>query len=45
MLPYLRFAHTLADACARLGADVACYAFIVMDLRHLLLGGLPAHQL
>lgn len=40
-----RFAYTLADACARLGADVARYAFIVMDLHHLLLAGLPAHQL
>jgi hypothetical protein len=45
MLPYRRFARTLADACARLGADVARYAFIVMDLHHLLLAGLPAHQL
>ena len=42
-LPYRRFADILADACARLGADVARYAFIVMDLHHLLLAGLPAH--
>jgi hypothetical protein len=45
MLPYRRFARTLADVGARLGADVARYAFIVMDLYHLLLVGLPAHQL
>ena len=30
---------------ARLGADVARYAFTAMDLHHLLLAGLPAHQL
>ena len=34
-LPYRRFADILADACARLGADVVRYTFIVMDL-HLL---------
>lgn len=45
MLSYRRFAHTLADACARLGTDVARYAFNVMDFHHLLLAGLPAHQL
>jgi len=43
-LPYRRFAGTLADACARLGADVVRYTFIVMDLHHLLLAGLPAHS-
>ena len=43
-LPCRRFADTLADACARLGADVARYTFIVMDLHHLLLAGLPAHS-
>jgi hypothetical protein len=43
-IPCRRFAGTLADACARLGADVVCYAFIVMDLHHLLLAGLPAHS-
>ena len=35
----------LADARARLGADVVRYSFIAMDLHHLLLAGLPAHQL
>ena len=30
--------------CARLGADVVRYSFIVMDLHHLLLAGLPAHS-
>jgi hypothetical protein len=29
---------------ARLGADVDRYSFIVVDLHHLLLAGLPAHQ-
>ncbi|SIT38809.1 hypothetical protein BN2475_170070 [Paraburkholderia ribeironis] len=42
-LPYRRFADILADASARLGADVVRYAFIVMDFHHLLLAGLPAH--
>ena len=41
--PCRRFADILADACARLGADVVCYSFIVVDLHHLLLAGLPAH--
>ena len=41
--PCRRFADTLADADARLGADVVCYSFIVVDLHHLLLAGLPAH--
>ena len=41
--PYRRFADILADACARLGADVVRYSFIVVDLYHLLLAGLPAH--
>jgi len=43
MLPYQRFAGTLASACAWLGVDVGCYSFIVTDLHHLLLAGLPAH--
>jgi len=43
MLPYRRLADILADACARLGADVVCYSFIVTDFHHLLLAGLPAH--
>jgi hypothetical protein len=37
------FADILADACARLGADVDRYSFIVVDLHHLLTAGLPAH--
>jgi hypothetical protein len=41
--PYRRFADILADACARLGADAVRYSFIVVDLHHLLLAGLPAH--
>src|SRR6202045_2590781 len=41
--PYRRFADILANACARLGADVVSYSFIVVDLDHLLLAGLPAH--
>ena len=43
-LPYRRFADALADVCARLGADVVRYSFIVVDLHHLLLAGLPAHR-
>ena len=43
-LPCQRFADTLAGICARLGADVVRYSFIVMDLHHLLLAGLPAHS-
>ena len=42
-LPYRRFADPLAEACARIGADVGSYSFIVMDFHHLLLAGLPAH--
>jgi hypothetical protein len=42
-LPCRRFADTLTDACARLGADVGRYSFIVVDSHHLLLAGLPAH--
>src|SRR5215475_2857118 len=42
--PYRRFADILADACARLGADVVRYSFIVVDLHHLHLAGLPAHS-
>ena len=42
-LPCRRFAGTLAGAAARLGADVDRYSFIVVDLHHLLLAGLPAH--
>jgi hypothetical protein len=42
-LPCRRFARVLTDANARLGADVDRYSFIVVDLHHLLLAGLPAH--
>src|SRR5436190_17995698 len=42
-LPYRRFVAVLADANARLGVDVDRYTFIVVDLHHLLLAGLPAH--
>ncbi len=41
--PYRRFADILTDAGARLRADVVRYTFIVVDLHHLLLAGLPAH--
>jgi hypothetical protein len=44
-LPYRRFADTLTDTCARLGADADRYSFIAVDLHHLLLDGLPAHLL
>ena len=39
----LVFVSVLTDANARLGADVDRYSFIVVDLHHLLLAGLPAH--
>ena len=42
-LPCRRFADALADADARLGADVGRYSFIVVDFHRLLLAGLPAH--
>lgn len=42
VLPCRRFADILTNACARLGADVVRYTFIVMDFHHLLLAGLPA---
>jgi hypothetical protein len=41
--PCRRFAGILTNACARLGADAVRYSFIVVDLHHLLLAGLPAH--
>ena len=44
-IPCRRFADALADTCARLGGDVVCYTFIVVDLHHLLLAGLPPHSL
>lgn len=43
-LPCRRFAVTLAGANARLGAEVARYAFLVVDLHPLLPAGLPAHS-
>ena len=44
-IPYRRFAaHPHGSTDARLGADVVCYSFIVVDLHHLLLAGLPAHS-
>ena len=45
MLPCRRFADALADACARLGADVGRYSFIAVDFHHILLAGPPAHSL
>jgi len=42
--PYRRFASALTGSDARLGADVVRYSFIVVDLHHLLLAGLPAHK-
>jgi hypothetical protein len=45
MLPCRRFADVLADARARLGADVGHYSFIAVDFHHILLAGLPAHSL
>jgi len=41
--PCRRFVPALTDNDARLGADVDRYSFIVVDLHHLLLAGLPAH--
>ena len=43
--PCRRFADILTDARARLGGDVARYAFIVVDSHHLHLAGLPAHPI
>ncbi len=42
-LPYRRLADAIADADARLGADVVRYSFIVSGSHRLLLAGLPAH--
>jgi hypothetical protein len=39
-----RFVPALAASDARLGADVDRYSFIAVDLHHLLLAGLPAHN-
>ena len=38
-LPYRRFDGTLADAAARLGADVVCYSLIAADFHPLLFAG------
>ena len=38
--PCRRFAAALAGCCARLGADVDRYSFVVSDLHRLLLAGL-----
>jgi hypothetical protein len=43
-LPCRRFACTLADADARLGANADRYSFIATDSHRLLLAGLPAHN-
>ena len=43
-IPCRRFACILADTCARLGADVVCYSFIIVDFHHLLLADLSAHS-
>jgi hypothetical protein len=43
--PCRRFADSLADVGARLGADVVRYTLIMLDSHQLLLAGLPAHQL
>ena len=42
-IPYRRFADTLTDACARLGANADRYSFIAVDFHHLLLASLLAH--
>ena len=41
VLPYRRFADTLASASARLGAGADRYSFTVGDFHLLLLAGLP----
>jgi hypothetical protein len=43
-IPCRRFAYILADACARLGANVDRYSFTATDSHRLLLAGLPAHK-
>ena len=43
-LPCRRFTATLADARARLGANVDRYSFTATDSHRLLLAGLPAHK-
>jgi len=39
-----RFTYALASGRARLEVDVVRYTFIVMELHHVLLAGLPAHS-
>ena len=43
-LPCRRIAGGLTGADPRLGVDVVRYSFIIVDLHHLLLAGLPAHS-
>ena len=43
LFPDRRFADFLTEANARLGVDVICYTFIVVDLHHVLLASLLAH--
>src|SRR5882672_9768928 len=43
-LPCRRFTDILADAYARLGANVDRYSFTATDSHRLLLAGLPAHK-
>ena len=43
LFPDRRFADFLTEANARLGVDVICSTFIVVDLHHVLLANLLAH--
>jgi hypothetical protein len=43
-LPCRRFVRTLTGTNARLRVEAVRYSFLVMDLHHLLLAGLPAHS-
>ena len=43
-ISYRCFADILANVCARLGANVDRYSFIVVDSHHLLLASLLAHS-
>ena len=43
-IPYRRFADILANAFARLGANVDRYSFTAVDFHHLLLASLLAHS-
>ena len=44
-LPYRRFADTLANANARLGADADRYSFTVVDSHLLLFAGFDRHTI